>query len=199
MGFYEGRPVLVTGGASFIGSNLVEKLLHAGAKVRVVDDLSSGRKGNLSHVKDDIELVVTNLLDPSAATDVSKNQEVVFHLAADHGGRGYVDLHQSACATNMALDQNLFAAALASKVDKFVFASSGCIYPINIQNDLGEELYLTEEMAGPPYDPDGMYGWAKLGGELTLKALHKEKGLASASCRYFTVYGPRGIENHAVM
>jgi nucleoside-diphosphate-sugar epimerase len=60
-------------------------------------------------------------------------------------------------------------------------------------------LYLAETMAGPPYDADNMYGWAKLMGELTLRAYYKEHGLKAASCRYFTVYGPRGVENHAVI
>jgi nucleoside-diphosphate-sugar epimerase len=60
-------------------------------------------------------------------------------------------------------------------------------------------LYLTEEMVVPPYDADNMYGWAKLMAELTLKAFHKEYGIQTASCRYFTVYGPRGVENHAVI
>jgi nucleoside-diphosphate-sugar epimerase len=60
-------------------------------------------------------------------------------------------------------------------------------------------LYLTEDMVVPPYDADNMYGWAKLMSELTLKAFHKEYGIQTASCRYFTVYGPRGVENHAVI
>ncbi|MBM3252070.1 MAG: NAD-dependent epimerase/dehydratase family protein, partial [Candidatus Omnitrophica bacterium] len=58
---------------------------------------------------------------------------------------------------------------------------------------------LSEEMVGPPYDSDNMYGWAKLMAELTLKAYYKDFGLKSASCRFFTVYGERGIENHAVI
>jgi nucleoside-diphosphate-sugar epimerase len=54
-------------------------------------------------------------------------------------------------------------------------------------------------MAGPPYDADNLYGWAKLMGELSLRAYCRESGLKAVSCRYFTVYGPRGVENHAVM
>ena len=63
----------------------------------------------------------------------------------------------------------------------------------------GQELFLSEEMVGPPYDADNMYGWAKLMGELALAAYYKQAGMKSVSCRYFTVYGPRGVENHAVM
>lgn len=99
---------------------------------------------------------------------------VVFHLAADHGGRGYVDLHQAACATNLMLDGTVFMACRDAGVEKIVYASSDCVYPNFKQMDLREILYLTEDMAGPPYDADNMYGWAKLMGEMTLCAYAKE-------------------------
>ena len=107
--------------------------------------------------------------------------DVVFHLAADHGGRGYVDLHQAACASNLALDGMLFNAACDAGVEKVVFASSGCVYPNFRSEDPDEELYLTEEMVGPPYDADNMYGWAKLMAEMTLAHLRGERGLKAAS------------------
>ncbi len=72
-------------------------------------------------------------------------------------------------------------------------------YPNLLQRDPTELLFLTEEMVGPPYDADNMYGWAKLMGELTLRAYARDWGLRSASCRYFTVYGERGKEDHAVI
>jgi nucleoside-diphosphate-sugar epimerase len=125
--------------------------------------------------------------------------DVVFHLAAIHGGRGYVELHQAECAKNLALDGTLIHAAHRAGVEKFVFASSGCIYPLYLQQDTAKELYLTEDMAGPPYDADGMYGWAKLMTEMALKWHYNDLGFKSVSCRFFTVYGERGVENHAVM
>lgn len=192
---------LVTGGASFIGSTIVDQLLDRGASVRIVDDFTSGVYSNIEqHVeRGDIELVRGDLRDEGIAAKAVSQIDVVFHLAADHGGRGYVDLHQYACSTNLGLDALLFAKARAAGVEKIVYASSGCIYPLLLQTDPGETLYLTEDMAGPPYDPDGTYGLAKLAGELTLRALHEEEGMKTASCRYFTVYGPRGVENHAVI
>jgi nucleoside-diphosphate-sugar epimerase len=196
------KRVLVTGGASFIGSTLVDALLTRGAAVRVVDDFSSGVYRNIDHVVRDgsVELIRGDLRDPSVAEAAVAGRDVVFHLAADHGGRGYVDLHQWACATNLGLDSILFRAAADADVDKIVYASSGCIYPLYLQADVGQTLYLTEDMAGAPgYQPDGMYGLAKLAGELTLRAMHDELGMKTASCRYFTVYGPRGVENHAVI
>jgi nucleoside-diphosphate-sugar epimerase len=198
---WQGRRVLVTGGASFIGSHLVDALVARGAVVRVVDDLSSGRKENLSdHLcARRVELLHADLAAPGVATAAVKGMNVVFHLAADHGGRGYVDLHQARCASNMLLDGLLFHACGQEKVDKVVFASSGCVYPNHLQTDPRQVLYLTEDLVGPPYDADNMYGWAKLMGEMTLQAYHRDWGLKSASCRYFTVYGERGHENHAVI
>lgn len=198
---WSGRRVLVTGGASFIGSHLVERLIERGAVVSVVDDLSSGHLGYIEpFIKSDgLQFLHGSLLDQDVARRSVKDVEVVFHLAADHGGRGYVDLHQAACATNLALDGMLFYEAKQAGVDRVVYASSGCVYPNFRQMDLTEELYLTEDMAGPPFDADNMYGWAKLMAELTLKSYSAEWGMKTASCRYFTVYGERGKEDHAIV
>ncbi len=199
--YWKRRNVLVTGGASFIGSHLVDSLIELGARVRVVDDLSSGRFENIQHHLDTgrVEFIKADLRDPGAAQKAVEGKEVVFHLAADHGGRGYVDLHQAACGTNLMLDGIVFHACYQAKVDKVVYASSGCVYPNHLQTDPQQILYLTEDMVGPPYDADNMYGWAKLMGEMTLRAYYNDWGMKSASCRYFTVYGERGHENHAVI
>lgn len=198
---WSGRRALVTGGASFIGSHLVEALIERGASVRVVDNFSSGKLDNLDTVRAraDVEILRGDLLEQEVAEQAVQEMEFVFHLAADHGGRGYVDLHQAACATNLALDGNLFLAAKRAGVEKVVYASSGCVYPNFRQTDPSETLYLTEDMVGPPYDADNLYGWAKLMGEMTLQAYVKDWGMKAASCRYFTVYGERGKEDHAVI
>jgi nucleoside-diphosphate-sugar epimerase len=198
---WQNRRVLVTGGASFIGSNLVNALLKRGTKVRVIDDLSSGKFENIrGNVQDGtIEFFEGDLREKGVAEQAVDGMSVVFHLAADHGGRGYVDLHQAACAVNLMLDGLVFRACHQAKVDKVVYASSGCVYPNYIQTDPSKIFYLTEDMVGPPFDADNMYGWAKLMAEMTLRAYYKDWGLKSASCRYFTVYGPRGVENHAII
>ena len=193
--------VLVTGGASFIGSSLVHALVARGARVRVVDDLSSGKLEKIrNHIEEGrVEFIKGDLRVQDVAERAVKGMSVVFHLAADHGGRGYVDLHQAACAVNLLLDGMVFRACHQARVDKVVYASSGCVYPNHLQTNPDEILYLTEDMVGPPYDADNMYGWAKLMAEMTLRAYYKDCGMKSASCRYFTVYGPRGVENHAVI
>jgi nucleoside-diphosphate-sugar epimerase len=193
--------VLVTGGASFIGSHLVQALLARGARVRVVDNLTSGKLANIQAEigAGDVEFLRGSLLDQQVARRAVAGIETAFHLAADHGGRGYVDLHQAACASNLALDGNVFLACKEAGVDKVVYASSGCVYPNYLQNDPKEIIYLTENMVGPPFEADNMYGWAKLMAEMTLRAYCQDWGMKAASCRYFTVYGPRGKEDHAVI
>ncbi len=198
---WNNRKVLVTGGTSFIGSTLVDALIERGASVRIVDNLSSGKLDNIKGHLDAgrVEFVEADLLAQGTAERVVEGIETVFHLAADHGGRGYVDLHQTACATNLALDGMLFNACYKAGADKVVYASSGCVYPNFLQEDPSEIIYLTEDKVGPPYDADNMYGWAKLMAEMTLRSYTQERGMKSASCRYFTVYGERGVENHAVI
>ena len=198
---WQRRKVLVAGGASFIGSHLVDSLLEHGASVRVVDDLSSGRIENIQqHLNSGcIEFIQADLREPGITRQALQGVSVVFHLAADHGGRGYLDLHQAGPASNLFLDGLVFWEALKAGVEKVVFASSGCVYPNHLQSNPEEEIYLTEDLAKPPYDADNMYGWAKLMAELTLQAYHREYAMKTASCRYFTVYGPRGVEGHAVI
>ena len=125
--YYQGLKVLVTGGASFIGSTLVELLLNNGAKVRVADDLSSGLLENLAAVSNDIEFMQGDLRERDFAHHATSGQQVVFHLAASHGGRGYIDTHPVECTNNIMLDHVVFQAA--ASVEKIIYASSACVYP----------------------------------------------------------------------
>src|SRR5437667_8822442 len=159
---WKDRRVLVSGGASFIGSALVDALVERGSKVRVADNLTSGTLNNIErHIREgSVEFLEGDLLRQDFAKQAVRDCEVVFHLAADHGGRGYIDLHQAACATNLALDGSVFLACRAAGVDKVVYASSGCVYPNFAQTDPTEEIYLREELADePPFDADNMYGY----------------------------------------
>jgi nucleoside-diphosphate-sugar epimerase len=198
---WKDKHVLVTGGASFIGSGLVDALVQRGAAVRIIDDLSTGKYEYVEHhlKSGSAEFIDADLMDPAVAARSVKGINYLFHLAAIHGGRGYVDLHNVECSMNLVLDGQLFREALKANVEKVIFASSGCVYPNYLQSDPQTELYLTEEMVGPPYDADNMYGWAKLMGEFTLRHYAQKGLLKAASCRYFTVYGPRGKEDHAVI
>jgi UDP-glucose 4-epimerase len=191
---------LVTGGASFIGSHLVESLLSRGASVRVADNLSSGKRENLSDVEADVELIVGDLRHMDFAHRATADCDVVFHLAADHGGRGYIATHPANCAGNMALDNIVFDSAVRNDVAQITFASSACVYPTDIQEErllLKESMVSFQERGGAFADEE--YGWAKLMGEMALRAYHKQYGTKAASARLSTVYGPRENESHALV
>lgn len=198
---WSNKNVLVTGGCSFIGSHLVDRLVKKSANVRVVDNLSSGKLKYIEHWVEQgaAEFIHADLLEVGQAERAVDGIDNVFHLAADHGGRGYIDLHQADCATNLALDGLMIRAAHRAGVGHFTFASSGCVYPIGLQSDPDACVYLSEDMVQPPYQADDMYGWAKLMGELTLQAYYRDYGFKSTSLRYFTVYGERCTESHAVI
>jgi nucleoside-diphosphate-sugar epimerase len=205
MANWNGTRVLVTGGASFIGSHLVDKLVTLGAKVRVADDLSSGNLENLQGSFNHIDFLEGDLRDRNLARNATEGIEVLFHLAACHGGRGFIDTHPADCASNLVLDGIVFDEAYRAKVDRVCFASSACVYPVQLQvkPDQGETVYLREEWADPFKEgcasSDGEYGWAKLMGEMTLRAYWKQYGMKSVSCRLFTAYGERENETHAVI
>lgn len=205
MSFWSGKKVLVTGGASFIGSHLTDRLVGLGARVRVADDLSSGRLENLSECISGIEFLEGDLRDRAFAADSSRGTDVVFHLAACHGGRGFIDTHPADCASNMVLDGIVFEEAHNAGAERICFASSACVYPTTLQvrPDDGNMVYLKEEWADPFREgrafSDGEYGWAKLMGEMSLQAYRKQYGLRSVSCRLFTAYGERENETHAVI
>src|SRR5205823_6847820 len=118
--YYRDKPVLVTGGASFIGSHLTEILVRSGAKVTVADDFSSGKREHLEGVLKDIELLKGDLRDARFAEAAVAKKSMLFHLAAAHGGRGYIDTHPVECVNNMLLDHVVFAAAAAAGVQKIV-------------------------------------------------------------------------------
>ena len=116
-----------------------------------------------------------------------KGSDTIFHLAASHGGRGYIESHPADCATNLALDSIVFEEATKLGVERICFSSSACVYPTDIQN---EKVLLNEDMVslktkGGAYS-DAEYGWAKLMGEMSLKAFCRQYGIKASSVRYFT-------------
>lgn len=201
--YYKNKKILITGGSSFIGSHLTELLLELGADITIIDDLSSGRLTNLKRIAEDIKFIQGDVREESLIKNYTKNTEIVFNLAAMHGGRGYIDSHPVESMNNMVLDHTVFNASCRNGVEKIVHASSACVYPINLQNSEVERNYLKESDAnfdepGKAFS-DGEYGWAKLMGELQLKAFHKQFGITAVASRIFTAYGERENETHAAI
>jgi len=212
---WHSKTVLVTGGASFIGSHLVDRLLASGASVAVADDFSSGKLENLEYplkklpgkeiwvAGDNLIVYKGDLKDRTFTRSVMQDIDIVFHLAALHGGRGYIHTHPADCCTNMILDQLVFEEAHRASVDRICFASSACVYPSYLQEETGSNYLLKEEDADPfvrdKAFADLEYGWAKLMGEMALRAYHRQYGMKTSSVRIFTAYGPRENETHAII
>ena len=209
----KGKLALVTGGASFIGSHLVDTLLKRGVEVRVADDFSSGKLENLDYplksksadkwVSGNLTVYRGDLKERHFTQHVVDGVDIVFHLAALHGGRGYIDTHPAECCTNMILDQLVFEEAWKAGVDRICFASSACVYPSYLQEQTGSDYLLKEDDAAPfvrdKAFADLEYGWSKLMGEMALKAYNREYGMKTSAVRIFTAYGPRENETHAII
>ena len=199
-------PVLVTGGASFISSHLVDELVLRGAKVTVVDDLSNGRKENLEKSWNKIKFVQQDLehIKNNEINDIFKGNEIVFHFAADHGGRGYIDTHPADVCSNFAIDHHVFDACNNTDVEKVIFSSSACVYPTKLQNEIGSSYKLKESDSDPEnldgyLSADVEYGWAKLMSEIQMKSFNKQYGMKGCPVRFVTAYGPREDTTHAII
>lgn len=197
--YWEHRKVALLGGASLIGTHLAKRLLLENPKdLWVVDDLSAGKAENIDCLG--VELDVLDLREPGFAADSVRGADVVFDLAAQHGGRGYVATHDVELYDNLSLDTTIFRACAQEGVEKVIFSSSACAYPVGLQTDSDQMIYLREDMIDyhDMRQADGPYGTEKLVGEQVLDAYIARGYFAGCSTRSFTVYGPLMGESHAI-
>lgn len=200
------KNVIVTGGASFIGSHLVDKLVSLGANVTVIDNLSSGKLENLSYSRDKIRFINKDLeyILKEELFKLFIDQQYVFHLAAVHGGRGFITSHPADVCSNLSIDHHVIEACMNSNTENLVFASTACVYPTTLQKDIGSD-YKLQESDSDPKDLDSSlsadieYGWGKLMSEIQLNSFKKQYGLKCCPVRFVTAYGPRENETHAII
>lgn len=173
--------VLVTGGAGFIGSELVRQLTGRGFRVCVVDNLANGRRENLDGVDGDIELVVGDVRDGKVVQSLVHNVDIVFHLAClgvRHSIHSPVENHE----VNAAATLGLLSAARASGVKRFVYVSSSEVYGTARTAPISEEH---------PTFPMTVYGASKLAGEAYTRAFWETYRFPTTVVRPFNAYGPR--------
>ena len=177
-----GSRAVVTGGAGFIGSHLVDRLLREGADVVVLDDLSTGLEANLAHVRKDVELVVGDIRDSELCLKVTKGAQWVFHQAALGSVPRSVEDPRTTHEVNATGTLNMLMAAREAGAERFVFAASSAAYgntPV---------LPKVETMRPNPLSP---YAASKLTGEAYLASFAEVYGLPTVSLRYFNIFGPR--------
>jgi UDP-glucose 4-epimerase len=172
---------LVTGGAGFIGSNLVRALVERGEKVRVLDDFSSGRQENLAGLESRAQIVRGDVTDAAAVAEVMAGADYVLHQAAIPSVPRSIEAPVASDRVNVLGTLTVLEAARKARVKRVVFAASSSAY--------GETPTLPkiETMAPDPLSP---YAVSKLAGENYMKAYHVCYGLETVSLRYFNVFGP---------
>ncbi len=186
---FKGKRILVTGGGGFIGSHLTEKLLALGAKVRVpVQPNDKKAKIFLKDVLDKVEFFECDLISMPECIKATKGIDFVFHLAGFVRGVGYNKLHAADMLTiNTLINTNVLEAARINGIERYLFTSSACGYPLNAKIPLVEDDFFNGDME----PTNATYGWAKRLGEIQAKAYAEQYGMKIAIVRPFNAYGPR--------
>jgi len=179
---WKGVSVLITGGAGFIGSHLAEWLVALGAKVRILDDFTTGRKQNLSAFAHKVELLQGSLTDMATVRKAVAGVEVVFHQGALPSVARSVEDPLTTHQVNATGTLLLLLAAREAKVKRVVFASSSSVY--------GDTPILPKREDMPP-NPQSPYALSKLIGEQFCRLFWQLYGLETVSLRYFNIFGPR--------
>jgi UDP-glucose 4-epimerase len=180
------RTILVTGGAGFIGSHITAELVERGDRVRVLDNLCTGKRDNLQPVINDVEFIEADLNDQSAVERAVRGVDCVFHQAAlasvPRSLERPLDTH-AACVTGTLV---LLDAARRAGVRRLVYAASSSAY--------GDQPFSSKRETDLPL-PLSPYGAAKLAGELYCRAFAASYGFETVALRYFNVFGPRQDAN----
>jgi len=176
---------LVTGGAGFIGSHLVERLVRRGEQVTVLDDLSTGRRENLAGV--DCTFVEGSVLDPAAVDELVGGCDVVYHLAAAVGVQYVIQHPLASLETNIRGTENVLRACSAA-MRRVLIASTSEVYGKNVKDALSED---DDRLLGSARVARWFYAAAKSIDEAFALAYHQERGLPVVVVRLFNTVGPR--------
>jgi UDP-glucuronate 4-epimerase len=182
--------ILVTGGAGFIGSHLVEKLLAAGHEVAILDDFNDFydpqiKHANIAGVANDVTMYHVDLRDGASVRNLFHREkfETVAHLAARAGVRPSIQEPQLYCDTNVSGTLHLLDAASVTGVERFIFASSSSVYGVSKTVPFSEDQHLTQTLSP--------YAATKIAAEFLCSTYSHLYQMRVVALRYFTVYGPR--------
>ncbi len=188
---------LLTGGAGFVGSHLLDQLVNRGDSVVVLDDFSTGRKENIAHHSQNkaVEVVEGSILDADLVEKLVSKSDRVLHLAAAVGVFNIVRHPLESLTTNIKGSENVFEACLKNN-KPVLLTSSSEIYGKNTADRLSEE---SDRIVGPPQKIRWSYSDAKAIDEAMVIALHQQKGLETRIVRLFNTVGPRQIGRYGMV
>ena len=178
-----GKRVLVTGGAGFIGSHLVESMVKQGAEVTIYDNFSSGLEENIATVRDQIQIIDGDILDYERLAPAFRGKDIVSHQAAQLEITRAVEDPIEDLTTNTIGTLNVLNAAVAHEVPRIVMASSAGAY--------GQAQTIPQDEDTHPTDPNWPYGVSKLATEKYAAIYQQLHGISTTALRYAIVYGPR--------
>ena len=187
----------MTGGAGFVGSHLVDRLLERGDLVTILDDFSTGRRENISHHKANSQLTVVegSILDSNLVENLVRECDRVFHLAAAVGVFNTVQYPLESLTTNIKGSENVFDACI--KFNKPVLiTSSSEVYGKNTSDLLSED---SDRVVGAPQKIRWSYSDAKAIDESMVIALHQQRGLETRIVRLFNTVGPRQVGRYGMV
>jgi nucleoside-diphosphate-sugar epimerase len=180
--------VLVAGAGGFIGGHLVADLRRCGFEhIRAVD---AKPLSDWFQSFEDVECRELNLAALDACREAAEDATYVFNLAADMGGMGFIEANKALCMLSVLINTHLLMASREAGAERFFYASSACIYPIDRQEST--DVTALEESAAYPALPEDGYGWEKLFSERMCRHFAEDFGLKTRVARYHNVYGPNG-------
>ena len=183
-----GKKALVCGAGGFIGGHLVKSLLADGVDVIRAVDIKP--LGEWYQAADGVENLVLDLKDKDSCYRAAKHADVVFQLAADMGGMGFIENNKALCMLSVLINTHMLLAARDAGVERYFYSSSACVYNGDKQQN-HDVVPLKEEDAYPALPEDG-YGWEKLFSERMCRHFEEDFGMHCRVARYHNVYGPLG-------
>src|SRR5437762_3672374 len=179
--------IVVCGGGGFIGGHLAADLLRQGKKVRVVDVKPFEEWFQMFSESENLQL---DLQEKESCERAVADVDLVYNLAADMGGMGFIENNKALCMLSVLINTHLLMAVKDAGVERYFYASSACVYAAEKQTDPNVTA-LREEDAYPASPEDG-YGWEKLFSERMCRHFAEDFGLQTCVARYHNVYGPHG-------
>jgi GDP-D-mannose 3',5'-epimerase len=184
----KGEKAVVCGGGGFIGGHLVQSLLANGVDVIRAVDIKP--LDEWYQVSKDVESLSLDLQDKSNCLKAAAGASVIFQLAADMGGMGFIENNKALCMLSVLTNTHMLMAARDKGVERFFYSSSACVYNGEKQTS-PNVIALKEEDAYPALPEDG-YGWEKLFSERMCRHFEEDYGIQTRVARYHNVYGPLG-------